>query len=127
MNGGGAGARKFRKFFRQGTIVAVKSLDDYLSHRLDEVDLHLLPDVRGISSRSRSFSAGRMMRVMPARAAARILSFTPPTGSTLPRSVISPVMAMSRWTGMRVTDESSAVAMVIPADGPSFGIAPSGT
>ena len=37
---------------------------------------------------------------MPARAAARILSFTPPTGSTLPRSVISPVMAMSRCTGI---------------------------
>ena len=64
---------------------------------------------------------------MPARAAARILSFTPPTGSTLPRSVISPVMAMSRCTGILVTAESSAVAMVMPADGPSFGIAPSGT
>ena len=68
-----------------------------------------------------------MIRVMPARAAARILSLTPPTGSTFPRSVISPVMAMSRCTGIRVTAERRAVAMVIPAEGPSLGIAPSGT
>ena len=48
-------------------------------------------------------------------------------GSTLPRSVISPVMATERRTGRLVNTEIMAVAMVMPADGPSLGIAPSGT
>jgi hypothetical protein len=45
----------------------------------------------------------------------------------LPRSVISPVIATSRRTGILVSAETSVVAMVMPADGPSFGMAPSGT
>ena len=64
---------------------------------------------------------------MPARCAASTFSFTPPIGSTLPRSVISPVIATSFRTGTRVSAETSAVASVMPADGPSFGMAPSGT
>ena len=51
----------------------------------------------------------------------------PPTGSTLPRSVISPVMATSLRTGRRVASEASAVTMVTPAEGPSLGMAPAGT
>ena len=51
----------------------------------------------------------------------------PPTGRTLPRSVISPVIATSLRTGISVTAEKSDIAMVIPAEGPSLGIAPSGT
>ncbi len=47
-------------------------------------------------------------------------------GSTLPRSVISPVMATSPRTGMRVRALPMVVARVIPADGPSLGMAPSG-
>ena len=50
----------------------------------------------------------------------------PPTGRTLPRSVISPVIARSLRIGIRVTAERMDVAIVMPADGPSFGIAPSG-
>ena len=64
---------------------------------------------------------------MPARLAARIFSLIPPTGSTLPRSVISPVMARLLFTLRRVKVETSDVTMVIPALGPSFGMAPSGT
>ena len=64
---------------------------------------------------------------MPARLAASTFSLMPPTGSTLPDSVISPVIATSPRTGRRVSSETSAVAMVTPADGPSFGIAPEGT
>ena len=45
----------------------------------------------------------------------------PPTGSTLPLSVISPVIAVSGCTGVSVSSETSAVAIVTPADGPSFG------
>src|SRR5438876_8923169 len=43
------------------------------------------------------------------------------------RSVISPVMARSRRTGMPVMSETLAVAIATPAEGPSFGVAPSGT
>ena len=45
-------------------------------------------------------------------------------GSTRPRSVISPVMATSLRTGMPVSALTMAVAMVMPADGPSLGMAP---
>ena len=64
--------------------------------------------------------------VIPAYFAASIFSFSPPIGSTRPRRVISPVMARSARTARPVMAESIAVAIVIPADGPSFGTAPSG-
>ena len=67
------------------------------------------------------------MRVRPERRAARAFSRTPPTGSTRPRSVISPVMATSERTGIPVSSDTIAVAMVTPAEGPSFGVAPAGT
>ena len=62
----------------------------------------------------------------PARFAATTFSFRPPIGSTLPSSVISPVIATSSRVGTPVRAETSAVAIVIPAEGPSFGMAPSG-
>ena len=62
-----------------------------------------------------------------ARLAARIFSFRPPIGSTRPRRVISPVIATSRRTGMFERLEARAVAIVMPAEGPSLGIAPAGT
>ena len=54
---------------------------------------------------------------MPWRCAASSFSFKPPMGSTLPRTVISPVMAMSPRTGMLVSALLMLVAMVMPADG----------
>src|SRR5215468_10610631 len=54
-------------------------------------------------------------------------SLRPAIGHTWPRSVISPVMATSRRTGMPVITETIAMAMATPAEGPSFGVAPSGT
>ena len=48
-------------------------------------------------------------------------------GYTLPRSVISPVMAVFFLTLRCVRAEAMLVAIVMPADGPSFGVAPSGT
>ena len=65
--------------------------------------------------------------VIPARNAASSFSFRPPIGSTRPRSVISPVIATSRRTGMPVRIDTIDVAIATPADGPSFGVAPSGT
>ena len=55
------------------------------------------------------------------------LFLIPPTGSTWPRRVISPVIATLRRTGCAVKAEMSAVASVMPAEGPSLGICPSGT
>ena len=80
-----------------------------------------------ISVRSLALSSGISTVLMPPRAAASSFSFRPPIGSTRPRSVISPVMAMSRRIGMPVSTETMAVAIATPADGPSFGVAPSGT
>ena len=60
------------------------------------------------------------MRI-PARKAARILSLIPPTGRTLPRSVISPVIATSLSTGIFVTAEKSETAMVMPGGRPVLG------
>ena len=64
---------------------------------------------------------------MPIRRAASTFSLIPPTGSTLPDSVISPVMATSARTGRPDKADASAMTIVTPADGPSFGIAPAGT
>ena len=64
---------------------------------------------------------------MPARSAASAFSLTPPIGSTWPVRVISPVMATSSETGTPIASEASAVAMAVPAEGPSFGTAPAGT
>ena len=55
------------------------------------------------------------------------LSLIPRTGNIRPVNVISPVMATSRLAGRLVSSEKSAMAMVIPADGPSFCMAPEGT
>ena len=68
-----------------------------------------------------------MTVVMPLRCAASALSFSPPIGRTWPVSVISPVIASASRTWRPVSSDSSAVAIVIPALGPSFGIAPAGT
>src|SRR5438034_66324 len=80
----------------------------------------------GTSTRSLLFRAGTRTRFTPARAAAVSFSFKPPIGSTRPRSVSSPVMARSLRAGRRHSSEASAVAIVIPAEGPSLGTAPAG-
>ena len=64
---------------------------------------------------------------MPARCAAMVFSLTPPMGSTRPVSESSPVMARSGRAGVPIARESSEVTIVMPADGPSLGVAPSGT
>src|SRR5688572_19304731 len=74
-----------------------------------------------------SFRLGRITSLTPRRCAARTFSLMPPTGSTRPVRVISPVMATRGRTGRPVRSDASAVTRVIPAEGPSLGIAPSGT
>ena len=82
--------------------------------------------LEGTSSRSFSFSLGIKTVLIPPRLAARSFSLSPPIGKTRPRRVISPVMATSLRTGNPLMALTSPVTMVTPADGPSFGIAPSG-
>ena len=71
--------------------------------------------------------ARRITIFAPERWAARSCSSARRSGGPRPRSVISPVIATSLRTGMPVRALTTAVAIVIPADGPSFGIAPAGT
>jgi transposase len=80
----------------------------------------------GTSSYSPRLSSGRRISLMPARRAAISFSRTPPMGKTSPVRVISPVMAMRRTGSLRAS-ESRAEAMVMPAEGPSLGVAPAGT
>ena len=81
----------------------------------------------GTSSRSGSLRFGSTTVVTPARCAASNFCFTPPIGSTRPVSDTSPVIATSDRTGRPDSSDASAVVMVTPADGPSFGTAPAGT
>src|ERR1035437_7840024 len=74
-----------------------------------------------------SFSNGMITSRTPLRLAASTFSLMPPTGSTCPLSVISPVMGRLVPTRRSVSMESSAAAIVMPAEGPSLGIAPAGT
>ena len=48
-------------------------------------------------------------------------------GNTNPLNVISPVIATFLSTGMSVIAETIEVTIPTPAEGPSFGVAPSGT
>lgn len=81
----------------------------------------------GTSSKSFMLRFGSSIFLMPERCAAITFSFIPPTGSTRPVRDISPVMAIFESTGIPVISDARVVVIVIPADGPSFGIAPSGT
>src|SRR5438552_13373048 len=80
----------------------------------------------GTSTMSLWLRAGTSTFFTPARAAAVSFSLSPPMGSTRPRSVSSPVIATSWRAGRRHNSDASAVAMAIPADGPSLGTAPAG-
>ena len=51
----------------------------------------------------------------------------PPTGSTRPRRLISPVIAVSLRMVRSVSSETSAMNIATPALGPSLGVAPAGT
>ena len=63
---------------------------------------------------------------MPTRHAASTLLRMPPTGTSAPDSVNSPVIATLPCTARPVRAETRATAMVTPADTPSFGCPPAG-
>ena len=81
----------------------------------------------GTSDNSRSLSDGTNTVLIPDLKAANNFSFKPPIGSTRPLSDISPVIATSFFTGIPAITEIIAIIIATPADGPSFGVAPSGT
>ena len=81
----------------------------------------------GTSDQSFRFCSGKSTCRIPERAAARTFSLMPPTGNTRPRRLISPVIATSDRTFRRERIDASATVSVIPALGPSFGVAPAGT
>ena len=60
------------------------------------------------------------------RLAAIVFSLRPPMGSTFPVSDNSPVIAKCGLILLFSANESRALAIVMPADGPSFGVAPAG-
>src|SRR5215207_8484761 len=119
MTLGGSATRGFG--LRRSAASSTCSIE---STRISLIDFRISS---GMSRKSFSFLRGRMTIFAPARWAARILLFSPPIGRTRPRSVISPVIATSLRTGMFARALTIAVAIVIPADGPSFGIPPAGT
>ena len=73
------------------------------------------------------FSSGIKTCFTPERWAAISFSGRPPIGLTPPWSETSPVIATEGLTGIPVNSEASAVEIVMPAEGPSLGVAPSGT
>ena len=75
----------------------------------------------GMSSTSFRFAAGNMSARNPARYAASAFSRMPPTGSTLPRRLTSPVMATSWWIARSLSTDAITSPIVMPALGPSFG------
>ena len=77
-------------------------------------------------SRSRMLRSGMMISLMPLRLAARIFSLRPPMGMTRPVSVSSPVIASAGLIVSSRYIDQSAEKSVMPADGPSLGVAPSG-
>src|SRR3989449_2546831 len=80
----------------------------------------------GTSTMSLWLRAGTSTVLTPARAAAVSFSLSPPIGRMRPPSLSSPVIATSWRAGRRHRSDASAVAIAIPADGPSFGTAPAG-
>lgn len=72
----------------------------------------------GMSGTCLRFAKGSSTRRMPPRYAPSTLSLMAPTGSTCPRSEISPVIAVSWRTGRPVKRLAMAVAMETPAEGP---------
>ena len=63
---------------------------------------------------------------MPLLIAAVTFSRIPPTGSTCPVRLISPVIARLSFGLMPINRDVRQVAIVTPAEGPSFFTEPSG-
>src|SRR2546426_6568786 len=81
----------------------------------------------GTSTMSLLLRAGTSTVFTPAPPPAASFPFSPPIRRHRPRRVSSPLIAPSWRAGRRHKSDARAAAIVIPADGPSFGTAPAGT
>ena len=89
-----------------------ESLFENFIDGIDGPEFEIMSHILRSSSMSFMFSRGSRTFLTPALCAAMTFSFIPPTGSTFPRSVISPVMARSLRTGVFVRAETMDVHMV---------------
>ena len=95
-------------------------------HRVEASSARAPP--RGCRRGRRGCARAGSRRSGPAAWAASTFCLRPPIGSTRPCSVTSPVIPTVCLTGPAAdSSEASAVTIVTPALGPSFGIAPAGT
>ena len=90
------------------------------------VERHLLAHGFGHVVQVGFVAGGRITSRSPALWAASTFCLTPPMGSTRPDSVTSPVIATVGRIGVSRNRLTSAVVIVMPADGPSLGMAPAG-
>ena len=81
----------------------------------------------GMSSKSLRLSLGIKTILICPLNAARSFSFNPPISKTFPVRVNSPVIAISLRTFLLVIADINDTHNATPADGPSLGVAPSGT
>lgn len=72
-------------------------------------------------------SKGNIISVTPSLFAAINFSLSPPIFITFPFKEISPVIAKLLDKGFFKASDINELVKAIPADGPSFGVAPSGT
>jgi len=68
-----------------------------------------------------TFAAGKSMARNPARYEANAFSRRPPTTSTRPRRLTSPVIATSWRIGRSLKTDAITRPTVMPAEGPSLG------
>ena len=114
-----------RRYSAASSRAGSSAADTAIVHAFEPDERQLLRAPLPGCRRSRArLRAGSMTRLIPARCAATTFSLMPPTGSTRPRRLISPVIAVSLRTVRSVSSETSAMNMATPALGPSFGVAP---
>lgn len=98
-----------------------------LFERIDRGDMDLPLDLFGDLPQIGFVSGGEDDRGDTRPLCGEDLGPDPSHGQDLPLKVNSPVRAMSLRHGRFVSSDMRATAMVTPADGPSFRMAPAGT
>lgn len=77
-----------------------------------------------LSSKLPEYTLFAERRIRNIKLTAIVFSLIPPTGRTFPVRETSPVIATSCRIGTPLARDRSAVTIVQPALGPSFGVAP---
>ncbi|AAO36844.1 membrane-associated protein [Clostridium tetani E88] len=130
MRGNFSRSYKFRLFYlhmKPPNSYNIRAFSNTISILSAMINLIFLFTELGIFIKSFSLSLGIITVSIPALYAANVFSFNPPIANTSPVNVISPVIATLCLTFLELKAETMAVIIVTPADGPSFGTAPSGT